>query len=32
MVCAEIFGAAGKGKDNAAICGKKQKGGQISCK
>lgn len=32
MVCAEICGAAGKGKDSAAICDKKQKGGQISCK
>lgn len=32
MVCVEICGAAGKGKDSAAICGKKQKGGQISCK
>lgn len=32
MVCVEICGAAGKGKDRAAICGKKQKGGQISCK
>lgn len=32
MVCAEICGAAGKGKDSAAICGKKQKGSQISCK
>jgi len=32
MACAENCGAAGKGKDSAAICGKKQKGGQISCK